>query len=214
MVDQRRTAGTLIRKSLICASIIGLIGCSQITSGSYNGYQGKARDAAYYTLAKQYYFQGDYEQSLEQSLAIISEYPLSPVYDKALFYAGLNSLHVGSPRTKHRKAIDYFKQLVKECPNSSLKAESNTWITVLKSLSLKDKQTVALKRQLREKKNRLDRLDGEKAETIRQLREEMELRIKRWQRKKNREIARMKHEIEKLKSELEMSKKDEIKLGQ
>ena len=213
-MKQRKVGWCSLRISLIWASIIGLIACSQITTGLYNGYQGTGSEARHYTLVQKYYRQGDYQRSLEESLTLISQYPKSTLYDKALFYAALNKLHLGSPDGDYSEASSYFKRLAQECPNSLLQAESNTWIAVLTALSLRDNEIAALQKELGEKKSRLALFQEEKAETMQQLKGEMELKVKQLQRKKSREIAQLQKEMNRLRKELELLKKVDVQLEQ
>lgn len=204
----------LVRIVLVWSSIVGLVACSQVTRGLYNGYQGTGGEARHYALAQQYFRQGDYQRSLEESLTLISQYPKGSLYDKALFYAALNNLHLGNPEVNYSKASDYFKRLSEECPKSPILAESNAWIAILTSLSMKDKELTTLKKELEEKKSQETFIKEEKTETMQQLREEMELRIQQLQEKKNREIAQLKKERERLKQELELLKKVDVQLEQ
>jgi len=81
--------------------------------------------------ARQMFTQGKYKEALKEAQNIISEPAGSPYRDEALFYAGLIYAHNGNPDKNYKRSIIYFKQLIKEYPQSYLVEQARIMIDIL-----------------------------------------------------------------------------------
>jgi TolA-binding protein len=156
--------------------------CSQIIYSSAN------KDQQQYAQIEHDYRQGDYQQSLERCAALIAGYPGSPLYAQALFYAGLNSVHLHFPDDDYTSARRYFQQVIEKSPNSSLADQSAAWVAVL---------------------SRLQRVKQDALGS-----EEQGRRCRQTQDEKDRDIVKLKTETEKLKKEIELLKKVDLQIHQ
>ncbi len=178
-LSQCRKIGTVIA---CCFAISLIANCSQAMLPH-------VKYRSEFELIEKYYRQGQYQKSLEQCAAFISAYRESPLYDRALFYAALNNLHLNPPEKSHDTAIQYFNKLLSECPESSLRDASAAWVSVL---TASDRSIALLKKELDEK----------------------QVQITKASAAKDHEIVKLKAEIEKLKKEIELLKKVDLQYQQ
>jgi tetratricopeptide (TPR) repeat protein len=137
---------------------------------------------------ERYYRQGAYQQSLERCAALIERYPGSPHYDRALFYAGLNSVQLHVADDDYTSALRYFEHVTEQFPDSALADQSAAWVS-------------ALSRLQRVKQDALNKED--QARHCREI-----------QNEKDREIVKLKTERERLKKEIELLKKVDLQIHQ
>jgi hypothetical protein len=86
---------------------------------------------------------GLYQESLAKSESVLRQYPRS-LGDQALLNIGLVYANPAYPQADDRKSIGYFQSLVREYPESILKAEAEIWILVLQDRMLKNQEIVEL----------------------------------------------------------------------
>ncbi len=100
-------------------------GCSLITS-TYRG-----SDSETFEQIERSYQLGQYQRSLDQCAALIAQHPGGAFYDRALFYAGLSLVQLGPAAENYSRALQYFRKLIQECPQSALRHESTAWVNIL-----------------------------------------------------------------------------------
>ena len=74
---------------------------------------------------------GDYAGSLKESQRVLSLPGKNHPKDQALFQMGLIYAHVDNPQRDMGKALDYFKRVVKDYPQSPLAEEARVWAGIL-----------------------------------------------------------------------------------
>jgi TolA-binding protein len=156
--------------------------CSQII------YSSSSKDQQQYAQIERYYQQGAYQQSLERCTALITEYPGSPLYAQALFYAGLNSVQLHFPDNDYRSAQRYFQQVTEKFPDSPLAVQSAVWGAVLSRLQQAKQDVLSTEDKVR--------------------------RCRQTQDEKDRALVKLKTETEKLKKEIELLKKVDLQIHQ
>jgi hypothetical protein len=75
----------------------------------------------------------DFDGAMKESQDVVERSPEPPEADAALMTMGLISAHPGNPKKDYKKAIGFFKRLVREFPDSSLAEEAKIWVSVLES---------------------------------------------------------------------------------
>jgi hypothetical protein len=165
-----------------CLALAVCAGCSKVGDAFHAG----DRDTS--AQIERSYRQGQYQRSLEQCAAVIAQHPGSAVYDRALYYAGLNLVQLGPASDNYSRALHYFQKLLQERPDSALIDESTAWVKLL-SLSAQTH------RELQQRQSQISQYGGLYDEQARQ-------------------IVRLKAENERLKKELELLKKVDLQLQQ
>jgi hypothetical protein len=165
-----------------CLLLLLCAGCS-LTTGTFRG-----GDHETFEQIERSYRLGQYQRSLDQCAALIAQHPGGPLYDRALFYAGLSLVQLGPGAENHTRALRYFQRLRQECPASTLIHESTTWVNLL-SRSLQAEKDLQAQQAL-----------------ISQCRSASD--------EKDRRIARLAAENERLKKELELFKKADLQFQQ
>lgn len=97
--------------------------------------------------------QGDYEETLKESLKALSLSGRNSPGDEALFTMGLVYAHYKNPKKNFDEAIGFFERLVREYPQSPLVEQSQIWIGILKLI----KQSKEVDLQIEEIKKGLSR---------------------------------------------------------
>lgn len=161
---------------LLCA------GCSLIT-GTFRG-----SDSKPFEQIERSFQQGEYQRCLEQCAARIAQHPGDAFYDRALFYAGLSLVQLGSGAENHTRALRYFQQLKQECPDSALAQESAAWVQLLS-------RSLRLEKELQDEQARIAECRSAGDE-------------------KDRRIAGLAAEIGRLKKKLELFKNADLQFQQ
>jgi len=81
--------------------------------------------------AKKLLAQGDYEETIKESMKTLSLSGRNAPGDEALFTMGLVYAHYKNPKKNFDKAIGFFERVVREYPQSPLLEQSQIWIGVL-----------------------------------------------------------------------------------
>lgn len=89
---------------------------------------------------------GNYQVALQEYLQIAKKYPMSA--DRALFCIGYIYAHPKNPDRDYEKALDAFKRLVSEYPQSDYRSPSESFIPVLTEVTNRDKRSAGLKKQV------------------------------------------------------------------
>jgi tetratricopeptide (TPR) repeat protein len=76
-------------------------------------------------------FQGNFEASLGENEKVLSWAGKAYPADKALFNMGVIYAHEANAKKDPEKAIDYFRRVLEEFPQSPLSEESKVWINLL-----------------------------------------------------------------------------------
>jgi len=81
--------------------------------------------------SRKFFQAGDYPGSLKENQRILSLPGKDSPKDQALFQMGLIYAHLGNPQKDFGKALDYFKKVLKDYPQSPLAEEARVWAGVL-----------------------------------------------------------------------------------
>jgi tetratricopeptide (TPR) repeat protein len=131
---------------------------------------------------------GQYQRSLDQCAALIAQHPGSAFYDRALYYAGLSLVQLGPAAENYSRALQYFQKLIQECPQSARMHESATWVNLLSRSLQAEKDLQAQQERISQCRSASD--------------------------EKDRRIAGLAAENERLKKELELFKKADLQFQQ
>lgn len=82
--------------------------------------------------AKKLLTQGDYEETIKESMKTLSLSGRNSPGDEALFTVGLVYAHYKNPKKNFDEAIVFFERIVREYPQSPLLEQSRIWIGILK----------------------------------------------------------------------------------
>ncbi len=97
--------------------------------------------------AKKLFDLGDYIAALEENQRILSRSGKSGPRDEALFNIGLIYAHVDNPQRNVGKALQFFKEVLKEYPQSHVAGEAKVLVGVLQE---REKQNQAIEKSKRE----------------------------------------------------------------
>ena len=157
-------------------------GCSLITS-TYRG-----SDSETFEQIERSYQLGQYQRSLDQCAALIAQHPGGAFYDRALFYAGLSLVQLNPTAENYSRALQYFRKLIQECPQSALMHESTAWVNILSRSAQAQKELQEREAQIAQCRSASD--------------------------EKDRRIARLAAENERIKKELELLKRVDLQFQQ
>jgi tetratricopeptide (TPR) repeat protein len=157
-------------------------GCSLITS-TY-----RDSDSETFEQIERSYQLGQYQRSLDQCAALIAQHPGGAFYDRGLFYAGLSLVQLGPIAENYSRALQYFRKLIQECPQSAFRHESTAWVNILS-------RSAQAQKELQE-------------------REVLIAQCRSASDEKDRRIARLAAENERLKKELELLKRVDLQFQQ
>jgi len=111
--------------SLIFVSLSGCAALEEIRA------RGEAREAL--TRGQNLLAQGDYEGSLKENQRALSLSADRAPGDRAVFNMGLIYAHSGNPKKDYRKALGFFRTLIKDYPQSPLLEQAKIWVGVLQA---------------------------------------------------------------------------------
>jgi tetratricopeptide (TPR) repeat protein len=134
------------------------------------------------------YRQGQYQRSLEYCTVLVTQHRGSAFYDRALYYAGLSLVQLGPSAENYFRALQYFQKLLRECPDSALTDESTAWVNLLSRSLQAEKDLQAQQERISQCRSASD--------------------------EKDRQIARLKTESERLKKKLELLKRVDLQFQQ
>ena len=181
-----RMQGVLKKSSRVFIAGCLLLACCAGCSQIKQIFPGSGKEAS--AQIERSYRQGRYQHSLEQSEVLLTQHPGSAFYDRALYYAGLSLVQLGPSAENSFRALQYFQKLLRECPDSALTGESAAWVNILSRSAQAQKEL------------------QEKGVLISQCRSSSD--------EKDRQIVRLKAEIERLKKKLELLKKVDLQFQQ
>jgi tetratricopeptide (TPR) repeat protein len=165
-----------------CLLMVLCAGCSLITST----FRGSDRET--FEQIERCHRQGQYQRSLEHCAALIAQHPGGTFYDRGLFYAGLSLVQLGPSAENYSRALQYFRKLIQECPQSALMHESTAWVNILSRSAQAQKDLQAQQERISQCRSASD--------------------------EKDRQIARLKTESERLKKKLELLKRVDLQFQQ
>jgi tetratricopeptide (TPR) repeat protein len=165
-----------------CLLMVLCAGCSLFTS-TYRG-----SDSETFEQIERSYQLGQYQRSLDQCAALIAQHPGGAFYDRALFYSGLSLVQLGPIAENYPRALQYFRKLIQERPQSALRHESTAWVNILS-------RSAEAQKELQEREALI--AQGRSASD-----------------EKDRRIARLAAENERLKKELELLKRVDLQFQQ
>jgi len=165
-----------------CLLMVLCAGCSLFTS-TYRG-----SDSETFEQIERSYQLGQYQRSLDQCAALIAQHPGGAFYDRALFYAGLSLVQLNPSAENYSRALQYFRKIIQECPQSALRHESTAWVNILS-------RSAQTQKELQQRQAQISQYGGLYDEQARQ-------------------IVRLKAENERLKKKLELLKRVDLQFQQ
>ncbi|MGH7770620.1 MAG: hypothetical protein ACREQA_00100 [Candidatus Binatia bacterium] len=107
---------------------VSLLGCAALTEVT-------EREGARESLlrAQKLLAQEDYEGSLKENQKVVSLSGDKPPGDQAIFNMGLMYTHNGNPKKDYRRALDFFRKLMEDYPQSPLIEQAKIWVGVLEA---------------------------------------------------------------------------------
>ena len=118
-----------------CLLIILLLsnGC-----GTFLNHQKESQKVNHLELAKTLISNGDYQGALREYEAAANLFPNTPPGDSALFQMGLTWAHPDNPQRNYKNALECFRRLVSNFPQSNLMNDARLWIGTVNELILSD----------------------------------------------------------------------------
>jgi len=77
---------------------------------------------------------GDFKRAIAENRQVFSKFPNTPLGEQALFNIALIFADYRNPNKDYNKSLLYFKRLVNEFPQSTLREQAKTWIEVLSAI--------------------------------------------------------------------------------
>jgi tetratricopeptide (TPR) repeat protein len=109
--------------SLIFVSLWGCAALEEMMA------QGEAQDSL--LRGRTLLAKGDFEGALKENQKVLSSFGVRSPGDEALFHTGLIHAHNDNPNKDYRKALGFFRRLIKDYPQSRLIAQAKIWVGVL-----------------------------------------------------------------------------------
>jgi tetratricopeptide (TPR) repeat protein len=172
--------------TVCCITLCFFVACSHVAARLSD------KDTAEHAIIEKYYQQKQYQESLEHCMLFIARYPKSSLYDRVLYVTALNHIQIDSLHGDYTTALRYFTRLAEECRNSSLRNESAAWIALLSQVGT---DTARMEKALLEKQEQVIRCQ----QTIDQ---------------RDRDIVKLKTEVEKITKEIDLLKKVDLQFQQ
>lgn len=91
---------------------------------------------------------GDYKGALNADEKVTRLFPAKSPGDRALFHMGLIWVHADNPGRNYKKALECFQGVVRNYPDSELRAEAEAWAGTIQNLIRCKKQRHTLQQQL------------------------------------------------------------------
>ncbi|MEJ2660818.1 MAG: tetratricopeptide repeat protein [Desulfobacteraceae bacterium] len=116
---------------LLCFMLTALLmsGCSHGGNSSAAG--------SIFLEANDFFAQGNYEASLGKYEKLIEEQPENA--DRVLFEMGIVYAHPGNHRKSYREALECFRKIVSDYPNSEYRRDSQMMMLQIQNVIIKDK---------------------------------------------------------------------------
>ena len=120
---------------------------------------------------------GDYEDSLKVNQWVLSISCRRPPGDEALFTIGSIYAHPRNPKKTYGRALQYFKEVIKDYPQSPWAEQARIWAAVLQEIEKLNQETERLKQEIGRSNQALEKSNQTHQrlnEVIRQLNEVIE----------------------------------------
>ena len=85
-------------------------------------------------LAEKLVNKGEYEGALKKYEEVVRLFPGSSPGDNALFHMGLIWAHPDNPQRNYRKTLQCFRRLLRDFPQSTLRAEVSAWVGAINEI--------------------------------------------------------------------------------
>ena len=125
---------------IVCLMMAPMLmcGCSHFSEG----FEAKAT----FIEANDFFSQGNYQASLDKYQQILEKYPTSG--DRVLFEMGIIYAYPGNEQKDYQKALECFQKLIRDCPGSGYKKDSELMIFNINNVIVKDKTISAQQAQI------------------------------------------------------------------
>lgn len=112
---------------------------------------------------EEFIIRGEYQAALEKNQEMLKSSP--QMGDLALFRMGLIYANPKNPDKNYEKSLAYFYRLIKEFPESNLRNQAETWASLLKEMTEKDKTIIEQNKKIDDLMKKINALQEEN-ETI------------------------------------------------
>ena len=112
---------------------------------------------------------GDYEGAFKAYMEILKANPEKFPGDRALFEMGILFAYPDNPKRNNSKASGYFKRILKEFPESSLRGEALAWMDALTKIGEYEARIKALSERNRAYKEKITALEKKNRDLEEQL---------------------------------------------
>jgi len=140
MCKKQSRMGEHLRLFFVCIIITPILicGCSYFDDGL------QARSI--FQEANDFFSQGNYEASLSKYEQIIEKYPTAR--DRVLFEMGIIYAYPRNEQKDYQKSLECFQKLIKDCPESEYRRDSEMMIFNINNVIIKDKTIATQKIQI------------------------------------------------------------------
>lgn len=130
MGGKRTGSGKYIYICIALMTALSISGCTSLsTSLKSMGAQDECRK--HLLEARQHFAKGAYAASMEENRKALGLPDGNCAKDEAVFGLGLAYVHSGRTGKNYGEAVNWFRRLTKEHPNSPRSAEARVWVEVL-----------------------------------------------------------------------------------
>jgi TolA-binding protein len=95
-------------------------------------------------------FSGDFQEATKENVTALEREKGMPVADEALYNLGLLYAHHDNPEKDFIKSASYFRQLLREYPDSKLSAHAAVWIGVLNVIEKSKQVDIEIEKRKKE----------------------------------------------------------------
>jgi tetratricopeptide (TPR) repeat protein len=142
-----------LHPACILAIFLLFTGCALTTD-----FKNKWQEQGHLKTAEELVARGDYDKALKEYEKALRLSPTVTPGDSILFHMGLIRAHPDNPQRNYNKALECFRQLVRDFPRSALKEETMVWIGAIDELTRRERQIKNLEETVSALKKRLNAL--------------------------------------------------------
>jgi tetratricopeptide (TPR) repeat protein len=142
-----------LHPACILAIFLLFTGCA-LTTDLKNKWQGQGC----LKVAEEFVVRGDYENALKEDEEALRLFPKIAPGDSALFHMGLIWSHPDNSQRDYNKALECFRRLIRDFPQSALKEKTKVWIGTIDELTRRESQIQDLEKTVKALKKRLNAL--------------------------------------------------------
>ena len=175
MGKKRGKKGKYLFLHSACLLVILLLNAGCVTNLNY---QKRQHGHKHLDLAEKLISKGDYEGALKEDEEVLRLFPGVSPGDRSLFHMGLIWAHPDNPQRNYNKALECFRQLVRDFPRSALTEEVRVWAGSINELIWREGKTKVLEETVNALKKQLNAKIKDFEETENALKKQLNAKIK------------------------------------